>query len=325
MHLHLFPLRTAPQAVLRVIVAAGLAAGLAFPSPAHAKDKAWHKVKPEFGAVYVLGDSLSDTGRLFAAVGIPPAPAYWHGRTSNGPLWPEYVSPALGLDYQPLDNFAWVGAETGRGNVWETTLGIDLPGMLDELDEYMGGLGPSHRADKHALYVVFGGSNDFFQILNGADPTPVIHDGVINLATIVGTLQRRGAENIVVVNLPDLGRTPRVLTMDAVVPGTADAVSGLCATFNVGLATALGGLPCDVVYVDAFTALDTWVSDPATYGFTNVTDPGLLSGTDGEGYFYWDDVHPTTQVHALMAGLIVDAIEAASGKNHRLVNCHPHP
>src|SRR4051812_11397557 len=59
-----------------------------------------------FKAINVIGDSLSDTGRTFAAIGVPPPP-YFNGRTSNGPLWIEYFAPSLRLTYNPLDNFSW--------------------------------------------------------------------------------------------------------------------------------------------------------------------------------------------------------------------------
>ena len=64
-----------------------------------------------FKSITVLGDSLSDTGRLFRVTGIPPAP-YYQGRMSNGPLWVEHLAPRVGLRYEPLDNFAWAGATT---------------------------------------------------------------------------------------------------------------------------------------------------------------------------------------------------------------------
>src|SRR5688500_20170645 len=60
---------------------------------------------PPFSAVFVIGDSFSDTGRAFSAIGIPPFP-YYNGRASNGPLWIENLAPRLRLTYQPLDNFS---------------------------------------------------------------------------------------------------------------------------------------------------------------------------------------------------------------------------
>src|SRR3954471_10689570 len=71
---------------------------------------------PPFSAIKVLGDSLSDTGRTFNAIGVPPSLYYFNGRFSNGPLWVDYLAPSLRLPYQPLDNLSWAGANTGRLN-----------------------------------------------------------------------------------------------------------------------------------------------------------------------------------------------------------------
>src|SRR4051812_6790316 len=140
-----------------------------------------------FKALYVLGDSLSDTGRTFAAIGVPPAPYYYQGRTSNGPLWIEYLAPQLGMRYNPLDNFSWAGANTGRLNVF-----TGLPGILDEWDELRGET--KHSLDKHSLYIVFGGANDFFRILsNGENPMVVIPEAVGNIIRLVAELKAAGA------------------------------------------------------------------------------------------------------------------------------------
>ncbi|HEX9783432.1 MAG TPA: SGNH/GDSL hydrolase family protein [Opitutaceae bacterium] len=306
-----FAIRVSSPVGLAAAVAAASALLTAFlPSAAAGIQNPYQAGAPsEFSAVYVFGDSLSDTGRLFAATGIPPAPFYFNGRTSNGPLWPEYFSPAVGLAYAPLDNFAWVGANTGRTNVWETPLRIDLPGMLDEVDEYVAGLGWRRRADRDALYVVFGGSNDFFRILSeGADPARIIPQAVLNLAKIVLRLQLLGAKHIVVINLPDLGLTPRVRASG---PGPAAAITGLCVVFNVLLDGVLDWMPRDVVRVDAFSSLNAWFAAPGLFGFTNVTDPGLLSGTNGDTYLFWDDIHPTTRAHALLAETVLEAFDEA--------------
>ena len=41
--------------------------------------------------IVAFGDSLIDTGNVFAATGNPPAP-YFDGRYSNGSIWVEYLA-----------------------------------------------------------------------------------------------------------------------------------------------------------------------------------------------------------------------------------------
>jgi GDSL-like Lipase/Acylhydrolase len=54
--------------------------------------------------------------------------------------------------------------------------------------------------------------------------------------------------------------------------------------------------------------------DPVS--ITNVTDTGLdyfnANGTYATNYLFWDDVHPTTQGHQIVAGL---ALRAVSGSD----------
>src|SRR3954470_23184547 len=54
------------------------------------------EIKTSFKSIDVLGDSLSDTGRLYSVTGYPPPP-YYLGRFSNGPLWVEYFAPRVGM------------------------------------------------------------------------------------------------------------------------------------------------------------------------------------------------------------------------------------
>lgn len=267
--------------------------------------------KGPFTGITVIGDSLSDTGRTFAAIGIPPPP-YYLGRVSNGPVWIEQLAPKLRLAYDPLDNFSWAGANTGRTNVF-----TGLPGMLDELDEFLSTL--RHRADKKALYVVWGGANDFVRILvGGEDPAVVIPAAVANLLRIVSTLHAAGAEDIVVVDLPNIGLTPRARAGGPVVAAGATVLS---ATFNALLNQGLDRLGFPVIRVSSFQLLNAFVANPGAYGFTNVTGQGILDLAHASTYLFWDDLHPTTLAHSYVAQAVFDAL-ANAGEMKQLVK-HP--
>src|ERR1043165_7474947 len=76
-----------------------------------------------FRGVVVFGDSLSDSGNVFAATkpvlakAIPVSPPYFQGRFSNGPVWVAILAEQLGLPLRPFlqgdTNFAFGGAATG--------------------------------------------------------------------------------------------------------------------------------------------------------------------------------------------------------------------
>jgi phospholipase/lecithinase/hemolysin len=68
--------------------------------------------------------------------------------------------------------------------------------------------------------------------------------------------------------------------------------------------------------IDAYGLLTDAVSDPAKFGFSNVTDPCWTGGFTGyatggtvcstlpavqDTYLFWDTVHPTAEGHLLVA------------------------
>ncbi len=238
-----------------------------------------------FSAVVVYGDSLSDNGNLYAAIGYPPSP-YYQGRFSNGPVAVEQLAAAWGV---PLFDFAYGGATTGIGNYvdggTQTTPGtFGLPGMQVELAGSAPLLTPALASS--ALFVVWGGANDFFA--SGSVTT-----AVADIDYIVATLQADGVQHILVPGLPDIGLTPEYYGDPA---ATAYSVQ-----FNSLL---LASLPSGVSYADTFTLLDQMQSDPAAFGFTDVKDPcfnGTSVCSNPNQYLFWDGVHPTTATDAFLA------------------------
>lgn len=250
--------------------------------------------------VVTYGDSLSDNGNLYAAVGYPPPP-YWNGRASNGPVAVEYVSQAMGV---PLLDFAWFGATSGVGNDVDggnqTALGSHgLPGMLAQLAATKGKVAPI--AGK-SLVVVWGGANDF--LTNGFSQATA-KAAVSDIVAIVKQLQGIGVTHIVVPGMPDIGLTPDYR-------GNQGA-SALCRYFNHLL---LAELPEGATYVDTFSLMHEVVGEPSDYGFTNVTDPcfnGVDVCSNPDQYLFWDGFHPTTRGHQVIA----EAIEQAARPGHR--------
>jgi phospholipase/lecithinase/hemolysin len=53
-------------------------------------------------------------------------------------------------------------------------------------------------------------------------------------------------------------------------------------------------------------------SDPVAYGFTNATDPSsnfeVPNNFDGAGYVLWDERHPTTSMHAIIADHVFELL-----------------
>ena len=165
---------------LRPAVIAALALGMFAPAPARA---GWTQI-------VAFGDSLIDTGNVFAASGQPPAP-YFDGRFSNGPVWVEYLAGRLGIAAPTPSltggtNYAWAGAETGFGLSAGGTLNIN-----SQVTNFLAG----NTLSATQLVVIDGGANDFF---NGqTDPSVP----VANLAAAIRALAGAGGRTFIVQNL----------------------------------------------------------------------------------------------------------------------------
>ncbi len=272
-----------------------------------------------YNQIVIFGDSLSDTGNLFAALqGFFPAAPYFQGRFSNGPIWVDQLAPQLGLKPNQVLNFAIGGATTGQANIIPLTLpGIPLPplpGLLTEVDQYHTLLG-SKPANPNALSIIFAGGNDFLTLpptlLQGVMAGNVqsfiglfgaVVQSVQNVATAVTELAHLGATTIAIANLPNLGRTPLLVQQ-----GLSAVASAFSIGFNVVLEKTLiqleRSLKVDIAQVDLFSLGEAIAQRPQEFGFTNLKDPlkDQINPVNPEGFFYWDDFHPTTQVDSLIA------------------------
>jgi outer membrane lipase/esterase len=266
---------------------------------------------PDFGytEIYAFGDSLTDTGNLYASISVPGFP-YFDGRFSNGPVWIEPFSGLLfGEDGDDrINNFAIGGATTGLAGQWDPLVG-DMTGLWSDLQVGAFGVPDGLTLDGSELVTIWAGANDYFAALpylaaGHVTPEEVIGQTVTNIATAVGQLKYAGGQSYMVLNLPSLGDTPLAAGLGAVEP-----LNALTAGHNSTLATATdtlrGTLGVEVIYVDVEVALNHVLASPALFGFSNSTDaclsmPGVCFA-DPNSFVFWDGIHPTAATHKLLA------------------------
>ena len=237
-----------------------------------------------YSAMYIFGDSLSETGN-YAAVGagelVYPAP-YAPGRFSNGPVWVDYLAGALGLPAPTAaaaggTNYAWGGAMTAgqAGPVPPFDLGVQTLGFL---------AANNGVADPAALYVVWAGGNDALagEVTQTAD----------NIGGVIASLAGAGARSFLVPNLPLMGEAFATVNVD-LVPVLDSLESSL----------ALSLVQLDVAGLFMAIALDTMAGGTA-FGFTDLATPcfdGTTVCADPASHVLWDTLHPTTRAHQLIA------------------------
>jgi phospholipase/lecithinase/hemolysin len=270
-----------------------------------------------FSKFFIFGDSLSDTGNVFQVTGglfmsqnsIPKNPPYASGRFSNDKIWVEYVGDTLGLTptlFTSLKNttpkqginFAFGGSNSGSGN---TVVKTPLPGVGEQVELYARSLQMlQEKADPNALYVVWGGANDY--IFSGeTNPSKPVE----NISRAVNILVQSGAKNIMVPNLPDLGKLPLSATK-----GTSEQLSALTIQHNALLANALNNFyNINLIKVDIYTAFNEVLRYPEKFGLKDVITPcvtGSVANVESvcsnpNDLLFFDSIHPSTKGHYAIA------------------------
>lgn len=252
---------------------------------------------PSIDEIYIFGDSLSDTGRVFRATNgaYPPNPPYFEGRYSNGQVWIEHLTRKLSI--QRVNNFAYGGATTtGDRNSL-------VPGLVSQVQLFTQS---QRNFNTEALYVLWAGANDYLQGV--ADPAIPVR----NITSAIATLSNAGADKFLVVNLPDLGRLPTTR-----VDGNSGQLSRLTESHNSGLRRSLKQLQqndssLQIVTLDVYSLYQQAIAQPTTFGLTNVTQScltGSQSCRQPEQFLFWDGIHPTTAGHKILAERAIDVLE----------------
>ncbi|WP_254445325.1 SGNH/GDSL hydrolase family protein [Anabaena sp. UHCC 0204] len=261
--------------------------------------------------VYVFGDSLVDNSNVFTVSGgtFPPFP-YFPGRFSNGPVWTESLADDLGLG-KKLNNFAFGGATTGDTNNINAAYPQfpqlpNLPGLTQQIQGFAG-LNP--KADKNALYIISAGANDYLSIpdfTNNALIGQTINNAVSNLENAILSLSVVGAKNFLIANLPNLGDIPANNKTPL-----ANSLNSLTAFHNSKLSQTINGLNqekpnLNIKIFDVNSVVSQIIASPTTFGFTNVTDACLniveeTMCSNPDKYLFWDNLHPTTAAHDIVA------------------------
>jgi outer membrane lipase/esterase len=273
-----------------------------------------------YSAMYTFGDSLSDTGNLqILTAGAFPNPAdgpYAGGRFSDGPVWVEGLASRLGVaaDAAPFllggKNFAVAGARTSGGGP------TDPPSLLAQLI----GLWTVPMADPNALYVMVAGGNDMrdarsmFPTNSAADVAgrqAAAETAANNLIAGLNILATRGAKNVLIANLPNLGGSPEAFLLNVV--GASTDVSNRFNALFPTIAAAGTGFGLNIDFLDMAglgesIGQDARFNGGGFYGITNVSAPctgfafsAALGGTACNKSLFSDALHPSAAAHALLA------------------------
>ena len=291
---------------------------------------------PQFYAFYVFGDSLADNGNILIqtdAMGleppVPPAQMYFEGRFSNGQVGFEYLwqllptgqsdpsralTPFLAAPWtqRPAINFAFGG--TGTPYVDKTPGGFSSPGLKGQVELFRLAL-RGNRPSGRALYAIATGANDYRDDPYNVPMNP--RDVIRNVEDAIVSLYDLGARDILVLDLPDLGKVPANL-QDPIASREATDLSN---THNALLYARLARveskhaglrlIPIRLAplfdrlevngMITRFPLVAVNVPNPlmaACLFFDPAGCPNVQFLFNVEpGFVFWDVVHPTTEAH----------------------------
>ncbi len=291
--------------------------------------------------IVVFGDSLSDTGNLYEYMHhqLPMSPPYYDGRFSNGPVWIEHLIK----HYFPTDSkshlidYAFGGAVVGSEDENDDDIS---DGALLNLDAEVGSYLLAHddKADASSLFVIWMGSNNYLSLPEDLDGEVAFT--LTGIRRSLELLVSKGAKHIMVVGVPDLGKTPMAEEFEY-----TKELGYLSSQHNLKLDEEVAQLKSrypDVEWVlyHVDILLTNALERPAFYGFNNVTgtcydtqdympsSQSVLnmvsrvksnreaekSGDVCDTYLFFDPVHPSGRAHEYISEWGIKALDEAGFK-----------
>lgn len=262
-----------------------------------------------FSDLYVFGASQSDTGNngpIDASPVLPASFGYDPDRWTNagGTMWVETLAAGLGLASATVASSDGGNNYAVGGNRADQVVSEQIPAF----SAAVGGSAPST-----ALYVVWSGGNDFLQGQSAASTVTDVTDIILGLSGL-------GAENFLVLNMPDFsplapGGGPLGGTVP--IPPGADIWAN---DFNTGLSASLASLTGVTIYeYDAASLINAIFADPVGNGFSQglalcADDIDCINGIAVDDFVMMDHVHIASPVQQLIgAGALTAVPEPSTG------------
>ncbi len=284
----------------------------------------------DYTTIVVFGDSLSDTGNVAHltevqyGVRIPgPLADYTDGRFTDGydtappalnylGTWVEQFASSLPSQPEVRDsldggtNYAYGFATTGNGTS-QLALGpltVQVDNIGQQITDY---LSTHPTIDNHTLFIVWGGAIDLLYATSSKDVFNAAFRQTLNIQRLI----HAGATQFLVPNLPPLGLTPRFNGSAA----TALSATTASLLYNADLRIGISVLRdfyrrrhLAFYQLDVFKLLLAVDSSPSAYSLIDVKHSAQGLAVDPDTYLFWDDLHPTTRGHNILASAATNLV-----------------
>jgi len=162
---------------------------------------------------------------------------------TNGATWVESVARSLALAANVRPALQDSGTEATNYAVGGARAVASYPCHFNLPEQVSTYLSDFPQTSSLSLVVIEIGGNDVRDALvmaaSGQDPAPAIVNALGNVADSIGQLYAHGARKFLILDVPDIGKTPAVRSLGQ----TAVYVGGLIsANYNAGLLSTVNGL-----------------------------------------------------------------------------------
>lgn len=294
---------------------------------------AWAQADSSYKDVYVFGDSLSDTGNLASVAGDFPSPPFYMNRVSNGAVAVEILANKLGLSAQASLYLTGPESGTNYAVAGANAAGVEPIDLAAQTTIFLANHGLVAPAD--ALYVIMVGGNDIRFARHATDKATanaIVDAAIAQIQQTIMQLVQAGANSFLVINAPNIGIIPETqilsrLTNDPRMPRRATRLSK---RFRAKLDNMIDALEevehhdqteeLEIAQFDLFRFFNKLVKKGAKFGFSNTTDacfssisftfnPGCQFGQNFDQYIFFDEIHPTARVHAIIGNAFYRALD----------------
>ncbi|WP_186643849.1 SGNH/GDSL hydrolase family protein [Fluviispira vulneris] len=200
--------------------------------------------KSKIKQIVLFGDSLSDTGNLKRWTKVMPYFPFWYGRFTDGLIWVDYFSRRTEV---PILNFSYGGAKTdGKNEYYASTIPDSIKAVGRNLitgnsadyiktylekyltsDSYVS-TNKELANPEDTLFMLWIGANDYIEKFENKNLTkPFLDDPehpsginhaykktIKNIIDQIKLIYAKGGKHFLILNLPDLGKSPIVLTSE---------------------------------------------------------------------------------------------------------------
>lgn len=280
-----------------------------------------------YSKIIAFGDSLSDHGGLQKYLGLYDPVSNPNGvftTWSDGDVWIDYLKTKTN---SILEDRAIAGAMTEGHEDARVQSMIDS-GVLPDLG--LTGQVATFTASSPVidsagtLFTIWIGGNDLLEYSRGeskySTPDELLYGTTGAIIQSMESLYSKGAKNFLVLNLPDIGKSPAFSSSTQEKKGLATLMSLM---YNQALWNKLDQFASShpdatLKKYDAFSYINTVLESGA---FPSTTSTYMKYDANGNrtlehnepasDYFFWDMIHPMTKAHHMLADSVFSGIGAS--------------